>query len=323
MKALTILRLRDMEEVDSVPEGYAAALGVFDGVHRGHAEVVSAAKRLGGGQALVWTIRSGGDPLKGGGLLTDEKTKLRLLRDAGVGYAALSDFDAVRGLSGDEFFREMLLGTLRVSAVVCGRDFRFGRGAVSDASELEAMCNESGIGFEAVGDVRCGGASISSTRIRKLLKAGNVEEADVLLGRPFSISGEVVSGKRLGRTLGFPTANILPSPYLVLPARGVYATLVSFAFSDVSLSGGSIVLPGVTNVGICPTVETSGSGSAICETHIIGSSENLYGTVIEVSFLRRLRDEIKFPSIDDLKAQIKADSENAASIARQYLKCER
>lgn len=291
----------------------SVALGFFDGFHLGHAGVISSARAL-GGLACAWTIRSDdGAFSKGEGRVTDDATKLRLLRDAGAEYVAVSDFESVRDMTGSEFFYKVLIGAMDASAIVCGADFRFGRNALAGVSDLKRLCRAEDLEFKAVGDVTVDGERVSSTRIRSLISSGNVSDAAKLLGRPYSICASVVRGKALGRTIGYPTINQKFPAFVLTPARGVYASVVKFTDKD----GVNRVLPGASNVGVCPTV--SDDGAAVCETHIIGYSGDLYGVEAEVMLLLRLRGEKKFSGIEELTAQISADSEKSKEIALNYL----
>lgn len=331
---MNLISLSD-EAAHAEYRGGVAALGFFDGVHLGHGDIIMRAaveakkRRVPCG---VWTISYGSSAYKGGrsAYLTSEEDRRKFLHDAGADFAAVSDFESVRDMDGESFVREILSDRLRLSAVVCGSNFRFGKGAAWDAAALKRICLENGIACEiaksVIGDFR----EISSSRIRALVACGDMHGARRLLGRPFSYCLPVVHGKMLGRTLGFPTANQIIPMESAVPPPGVYAASVSF-----TENGSLITLPGAVNIGICPTVDTAalqkagiptertllpgaaGEGKMICETYIDGYSGDLYGKKIRVEFLSRIRGEVKFSDTDALISQIKHDAESSRNIFKK------
>ena len=232
------------------------------------------------------------------------------------------DFPEVRGLAGEEFVRLVLKEALRVSCVVCGKNFRFGKGASVDSDGLRTLCDNVGIDTVVVPHVTdvCGD-TVSSTKIRRLITDGDVEAADLMLGRPYSFTSTVLEGKRLGRTIGFPNINQVPKQGRLLPKNGVYAVCVEFFDGGVRRS-----YAGAANVGVCPTVASDVSEDVlaregvacaerrVCETYIAGFDGELYGREVTVRFLRRLRGEKAFSGIDELKEQISRDAVAAAQI---------
>ena len=325
---MTILSLNDFSVKPSLPAGCICALGFFDGVHIGHRAITDTAVHESekcGTCPVVWMISRSDDTFKGNpSLLSTEEEKLRLLADAGIRYAVLSPFEDIRNMSGEAFVREVLCDTLALSGVVCGFNFRFGKGAASGTDELDLYCKDCGISCRIVPPVTSDGISVSSSRIRRLITDGNVAEAAHLLGRPYSFTLPVVHGKMLGRTLGFPTVNQLIPPMWACPARGVYAAAVTITEGD-KVS----VYPGAANIGVCPTVTDEilteagltkrAPGAAdtdhpVCETYISGFSGDLYGKNIKISFLERIRGEVKFCDTDKLSEQIRHDAECAELI---------
>ena len=318
---MKIYHLPDMTDRDMLPSGCVAVLGFFDGVHAGHRELFRRAAVVAAGRKIVaWTF-SGGSR---GRLLTDDKTRFRLLGEAGADYVTAEDFDALRSLSGEEFVRDVLVRRLGVSHAVCGRSFRFGKDASSDAEDLVRFCADYGVGCTVVPSVTVGGEAISSSRVRRLVESGDVKEAARLLGREHFYCLPVVRGKMLGRELGFPTLNQIIPKNLVSPAPGVYVCRASFE------EGGEVRdMAGVCNMGSCPTVdekeleefrracpdyvlpEGATLFADVLETHVIGEAPDLYGKTVRVSLYERLRGEMKFDSIEELARAVAEDSRRA------------
>jgi riboflavin kinase / FMN adenylyltransferase len=226
-------------------------------------------------------------------------TTLELRREALLRYGAdevrVIRFDEeLSRMSPEEFVREVLVGEIGAEAVVVGENFRFGYRAAGGVDELGHLMRFFGGEAYAVA-VRSEAGEISSTRIRELIMRGEVGEAATLLGRPYVLRGEVVVGDRRGSSIGYPTANVVPDADVVVPARGVYA-----GFVDV----GKAVHPACTNVGVAPTFRR---GESRIEAHIIGYGGDLYGRVVDVSFVRRIRAERRFSGMEELKEQIARD----------------
>ncbi len=292
------------------PEGGAAvAVGVFDGVHRGHQAVLAGlrarAAELGGLPATVLTFDRHPlevvAPERAPRLLTAPERKLELLGELGIDTVAVLTFDErARGLTPEEFAADVLVGGVGASLVVVGADFRFGKDRSGDVEELRDL--GLGLGYyveevELLGD----GAPVSSTRIRAAVAAGDLEAAARDLGRPFEVAGEVVEGDRRGAQIGFPTANLDVAPGLLIPGRGVYA-----AWADV----GGRTRPAVVNVGIRPTF---GGEREVVEAHLLDFDGDLYGSAVRLRFVARLRDERRFDGMEELSAQIARDVEAGRS----------
>lgn len=288
----------------------AMAIGFFDGVHRGHAEVirqaVASAREQGFAPAVLTFSPHPRTVLGKDGyhtVLTPLEDKLALFAELGVELAYVVAFDhGFAEVSADNFVRRLLL-PLGVRSAVVGFDFRFGHRGQGDAEALRSL-SDGAISVRVVEPVFDGDAKISSTRIRACLASGDCEAAAVLLGRPYAISGEIVHGDARGRLLGFPTANMLPAVPYVIPRHGVYAVTVGGA------DEGTRELGGVINVGVRPTFDAPG-GAPRLETNLFDFQGDLYGRTLTVRFHRFLRPETKFASFDELKTQIGKDAERA------------
>ncbi|MGH3085765.1 MAG: bifunctional riboflavin kinase/FAD synthetase, partial [Rubrobacteraceae bacterium] len=293
------------------PGGYGVvALGNFDGAHLGHQAVLRRAMEEGeerGMRVIAATFdphpRSVLKPGEAPGLLTTVEARRGLLLEFGVDEVAVIPFDReLSKKSPEEFVEEVLVGKLHANVVVVGENFRFGHKAAGDVEALRSIMRS--LGGEAVGvSVRESDGDISSTRIRELLGEGLVEEASKLLGRPYSLRGEVALGDKRGRTIGFPTANVEPAREVVVPAGGVYA---GFARIDGKRWAAC------ANIGIAPTF---GERESRIEAHVIDFDEDIYGKVIEVEFMRRIRGEKRFSGVEELVEQIERDVEEARRIA--------
>lgn len=284
-------------EVADVPKGpKVVAVGSFDGVHLGHQyllrQALSEAKTL-KEPLLVYTF----DPptkvfTRGEGFLMDLQEKVEALRGVGVELILAVPFNEEFARRPPEDFLEDLRA-LQASRIYVGEDFRFGRGRAGGPEALERVAPT-----RVVPLLSLGGEAVKSSRIRALLKEGKVEEARHLLGRPYGAYGVVVEGDRMGRRLGFPTANLAVHPLKVLPP-GVFAVEAEGAFGRYK---------GVANVGTRPTL---GGEERRLEVHLLGFAGELYGEEVRVRFLKRLREERRFPSLEALKAQIAQDVEAA------------
>jgi len=291
----------------------AVALGFFDGLHIGHAAVVSRtlSYQQEGLCPCVFTFTMyGGHPAakSSANALTTERQKEQLLESWGVRLVLCPDFSEFHAMEPEAFVDEVLVRRLNANAACCGEDFRFGKKAAGDVGQLAALCQARGIRLDVVPPVTFEGERVSSTRIRSLLGEGRVADANRMLGRAFGYDFTVVRGKQLGRKLDSPTINQrLPDGFVPL-RHGVYAS-VSFA--------GGAWHPSVTNIGLRPTVEDTTAVNS--ETYICGFSGDLYGARVEVRLLAFLRPEQRFPSVEALRARIHADAEASVPIAEEYL----
>ncbi|MFV0497997.1 MAG: riboflavin biosynthesis protein RibF [Candidatus Fimivivens sp.] len=288
----------------------AVAVGFFDGVHRGHQAVIQAAhahKHRGLDTCVFsFSIQSAGPEKKrGAGLLQTLSLKSKSVEELGADWLLMPDFSQLRCLSPEQFALDVLMRGLNAKVVCCGYDYHFGKDACAGAKELAALLQPHGVAVEQVGAVLDDGLPVSSTRIREALTAGDIETANRLLSRPYTIDFPVSHGRRLGRELGFPTANQFISEAYVPLRFGVYATQV--------LIDGR-VHPAVTNVGIKPTV---GSDSIVAESHVLDWSGDLYNKPLETQFLSFLRPEQKFESLGALQAAIRKDADRARTLANK------
>lgn len=274
------------------------ALGFFDGVHIAHGallrRVAEEAAELGAIPAALTFDRvpKHGDNVP---LLNTPGERRWLMENLyGIREVEMIHFDrTVMEMPWQQFVTDVLVGQFHAVHVVAGHDYHFGHKGQGNPDKLRALCGELGIGCDIIGRVELDGVTVSSTYIRHLIQQGEMEEACRYLGHPHLMSGEVVHGKGLGRTLGTPTANIIVPEGVLLPAFGVYATRVS-------TESGSYLA--VTNVGIRPTVE---DGSAVTiEPWILDFSGDLYGRHVRVEFYKKLRGEQKFSSLEELRAEI-------------------
>lgn len=297
-----------MDIKDFSGTGTAVALGMFDGVHAGHKAVFERAESFENSstEAAAFTFDSESLGVKHGRsyrYIVPNRVKLDMIRKAGIRNICCADFEELKDYEAEDFVRIVLAGRMNAVRVVCGPDFRFGKGAAGDAAALKKYGQKYGFEVSLVEPVVKDGSVVSSSRIRELLLAGNIKEANSLLGYSYKIIQSVSDGNHIGRTIDFPTINQSFEEGQLIPAYGVYA-------SEVCIDGRRY--SAVTNVGVKPTVEKN--CRPLAETHIIGYSGDLYGQVIEVSFSEYIRGERKFESLDALKAQIKKDTETAKAL---------
>jgi riboflavin kinase/FMN adenylyltransferase len=303
-------RLEDLRPGDLPP--CAVALGVFDGVHRGHqallAEAGKAAKETGAVPAVLTfdphpTVAFA--PARVPPMLGTLDERIALLKHHGAEIVTVAHFDkALAAQTPDEFAQRILAETLQTRAVIVGDDFRFGRDRSGDVMTLRGAGDRLGFTVHSVPPVVVDGIPARSTEIRQRAAAGQVEAAARLLGRPYSLSGEVVRGRQLGRTLGYPTANLASSPGILIPGAGVYACRVQVADGTVHRAAVSVG----TNVTISPDAPRT------VEAFLMdGFSGDLYGQRIVIEFLHYLRPMLKFEGLEALVAQMAKDVDAAAS----------
>jgi riboflavin kinase/FMN adenylyltransferase len=283
------------------------ALGNFDGVHRGHRKILDRVQRVANERAATSVVMTFDPhpprivrPDKAPALLMTKAQKLEAIADAGVQGAAIVRFtQELSHWDPETFVRTVLVDWLQVAEVWVGANFLFGHDRAGNFSLLRVLGARYGFKAEKIDPVRYKDFVVSSTRIRRLVAEGRVDEAGALLGHQYVLDGTVVRGDQRGRTIGFPTANLCTENEL-MPPHGVYATTTRI---------GEIVHPSVTNVGTRPTVDNS--GRTTIETHIFDLDRDLYGLTVRVGFVQRLRDERAFESLELLRAQIDADCRRA------------
>lgn len=284
----------------------AVAIGVFDGVHRGHQAVL---RRLAGDGLTPAVVTFDPHPLAviapqhAPPMLTSLERRLELFAAAGVAVVGVVAFDErVRAMSPEEFCSKVLVAGMAARRVLVGADFHFGKDRAGTAQGLSVIGEA--LGFDVtvvplVGDHE----GISSSAIRRALAAGEVADAAAWLGRPFRVMGTVIEGERRGTTIGFPTANLDVAAGLAVPGRGVYAVVAHLAGE---------AFPAVANIGVRPTF--GGDEQETVEVHLLDYSADLYGVEMGVDFLARIRDEMAFPGVDELVAQIAVDVATARRI---------
>jgi len=305
---MELLRLPWMIHPPEAYIGGAVTVGNFDGVHRGHRELILAAERQAehlGGPTVAVTF----DPPPTHLLypntvkppLTTLVQRAELLGEAGADFVVVLQADAgLASLSPIAFFEDVLRGLFQAKAVVEGYNFRFGRNRAGDGEQLRSLCDAAGVTFEEVSPLMIAGEAVSSSRVRAALLACDVVAATLHLGRRYSLQGTVVTGAQRGRTLGFPTANLADVP-TVLPGNGVYA--VTAMVDDRTYAAAA-------NIGPNPTF---GDDSRKIEVHLIDFSGDLYGRNLKIEFVQRMRETKPFSGIATLKAQLQLDI--AAAIA--------
>jgi len=286
------------------------ALGNFDGLHRGHVKIIERIQRGAGergGMSVVLTFDPHPPrivrPDKAPPLLMTKAQKIEALGRAGVqGVAVVRFTREMSQWEPEKFVRNVLVEWLRVAEVWVGADFLFGRDRTGNFTVLRALGAQYGFRVEKIDPIRYKDFVVSSTRIRRLLAEGRVDESAALLGHHYAIEGTVVEGNKRGREIGFPTANLATDNELV-PPNGVYATAITIDGQ---------VLPSVTNIGQRPTF--GDSLATTIEAHVMGQSMDLYGRTVRLAFVQRLRDERKFPDLEALQEQISADVRRAARL---------
>jgi riboflavin kinase/FMN adenylyltransferase len=297
--------IQDTDQFSHLQQSCVATIGKFDGVHLGHQLILDQLKRKAeqfNQPSLVILIEPHPEeffaptPDACPARLTGLREKLELLESFGIDYVFQLTFDkALSELSAERYIQEILVDGLGILCFIVGNDFRFGYQRQGDFAMLQAKGREFGFEVVETAAYEYNGVRISSTVIREQLEKADFALVEQLLGRPYSIKGEVVRGRQLGTDLGYPTCNINPQRRKI-PLHGVYA-------SEVRL--GDRFRPAAVNIGYRPTVTET--GDALLEAHILDFDENLYGKTIEVIFREKIRDEVKFADLDALKRQIGAD----------------
>jgi riboflavin kinase/FMN adenylyltransferase len=298
--------LRDGDAVPAALRGAFAAIGNFDGVHRGHRAAIDLARARAAKQgrpALALTFephpRTFFKPEEPVFRLSPEPLKLRLFADAGLDGAVVMAFNAgLAKRSAEEFVSGFLVQRLGLGGVVVGEDFRFGKGRTGSPDLLRAMGGQAGFTVDAIPQVMSGGRPVSSGAVRMALAAGNIKDATALLGHSWFVEGEVVRGAARGRELGFPTANIALDPAAIL-LHGIYAVR---AHAD------GRAHDAVASFGRRPQFD---NGAPLLEVMLFGFSGDLYGRTLAVEFVDFIRPEAKFDSVDALKAQMAEDVQAA------------
>ncbi len=282
-------------------------VGTFDGVHLGHQKIIASLVAEARKKDLAATLltfdphpRKVVQPDAPMALIQTIEERAQTLETLGLDYVVVHPFTrAFAQLSAEEYVKEILVDTLNVAHIIVGHNHRFGKNRGADFADLERFGVQYGFDVTQISAKLIDDVSVSSTKIRRALLMGDLNKAHQLLGRPFQLMGKVVLGNQKGRTMGFPTANLVPNnPEKIIPKNGVYAVVVS-------IHGAKHL--GMMNIGTNPTV--NGQNTSI-EVHVINWDGDLYGQTIDVSLIDRLRDETKFDSLDKLKAQLEKDKES-------------
>lgn len=281
----------------------AVTLGNFDGFHRGHQELINITKKCAKDKnldSIVFTFSP--HPMflfnnkEHSALIMSQNEKAMSIKhfdiDVYIEYPFTKEFAK---LSPEEFIEDIIFSKLKCEVLVVGENYKFGHKHSGNTKLLQKLCDEKGIELILVPPVLYEKHRVSSTRIRTCLLEKDIEKANLLMDRPYFVTGEVIHGKKLGRTLGFPTLNILADLNKIYPPNGVYATITSVCGKHYY---------GVTNVGYNPTVKGK---VKLVETYLFNFNESIYGEFVKIYFYRWIRDENKFANLDELKNQLESD----------------
>lgn len=305
-----LVRLITNPTDESLPPRSVMAFGIFDGVHRGHQILIRHLNQLAkerASESLLITfwphprlfLQKAPADFQ---LLSSLEEKLRLLENAGTQNLMVIPFTKqFASLTADQFIQNILVHQIKPQLILAGEDVRFGADASGNRALLSAAGQHHGWELHLLNSQMLGNERISSSRIRKSLLAGDLDSANYLLGYPYQIEGKVGPGKQIGRSIGFPTANIdCCLEHKLVPADGVYAVQTTL---------GDQTLPGMLNIGVRPTLP--GQSSRTIEVHLFDVDQDLYGETLRISFIKRLRDEMKFSGLEALRQQLEQDRLNA------------
>ena len=295
-----------IDEIKDI-QASVVALGNFDGVHKGHQELirraVNSAKEKGLKSAVFTFANHPKNVLAGKPVIKNilyPEDKIDIIEKLGVDYLFSIEFtEEMMHMSTETFIHKILLDAFKMKEAYCGFNYHFGYKAQGNTQILQDAGKALGFGIEILDPFKIDGHLVSSTFIRNLISEGRVDECEKYMGRNYIVGGQVVVGNRIGRTIGFPTSNILIDDAMVTPAHGVYVTLCNYNGTQYQ---------GITNVGIRPTI---GDEKKSIETYIFNFSKDIYGKDIKVEFLKKLRSEAKFDSYEALSAQIEKDCRDA------------
>ena len=301
-------------EVRNIPNA-VVTIGTFDGVHLGHQAIFNKMKSLAqtvGGQTVVVTfsphprqvLNIDSSNLR---FITTPEDKLRKFEEFGIDNVLIINFTREFSRTPSEtFIKDYLIDNLKPAYIVVGYDHHFGKNRMGDFDLLTDLKKKYNFKVERIAAQDVEHIAISSTKIRNALAVGNVKSANRLLGYAYSVTGEVVRGNEIGRTIGFPTANLdLPREYMMFNRGGVYACLVDY---------NGQTYKAMANIGHRPTIGDRAEGDMLIEVNLFGFDSDLYGQQIRVHFIDRIRDEIKFEGLPELKAQLEIDREKAKEI---------
>lgn len=310
---MRIFNLASIEQSDaeeksalSVLNGTIFLLGYFDGVHLGHRVLIDEAKKLADGKRpiVIRTFDSLPKSSAEAGVLTTNEEKCEIFASLGVDAVIFDSFDALKSLSGEEFFSRHIAAHSPY-AIICGFNFRFGHFASCSSSDLAHFAEKNGIKSKTVDEFSLENQTVSSTAIRGMISSGDIIGANKFLGHAYSITSTVIHGRELGRTIGHPTINQRFPDKKVVPPHGVYSCTAEF-----TINGEKQLRGGVCNIGSRPTVNDNKSDVTI-ETNIFDFTGSLYGSDVKISFAEFIRPEKKFTSVEELSHQIETDEKNA------------
>jgi len=309
--------MKCIENIDDIKlNTTVVTVGKFDGLHKGHGKLIDMLKEKSEGKDVV-VLTFAAKPIdvinnsKSKTIVT-EKEKRLLCELKGVDYyISLPLTKEFLDLSPEAFIRDVLIDKLDMNMIVCGPDFTFGKFGAGDTKLLQKMGRYYGYEVIVVEKEKYKDKDIGSTGIRAVIAEGNIEMANEMLGHPYSVIGKVEEGKKLGRNLGFPTANIITEDTKLLPPNGVYRTILCVDGKEYNA---------ITNVGVNPTVETQTQIKV--ETHVLEEMDTIYKEIIEVKFYEYIRPEKKFDNVEQLKKQVAEDIEQVKkSIAQNHTLC--
>lgn len=300
---------------EMIKEKTAVAMGIFDGVHLGHRLILNTAKSFSekGMKFAVFTFRTASVEKKHGipyEYIYSEKQKNHILSRLGADFVFSPDIASLREMSAEQFAKEIISEKMNAKVVICGENFRFGKGALCGAKELTEFGEKYGFDVNVCKTLKKNGEIISSGKIKEYLRNGEISKANSFLGERYFMMSEIVTGNRLGRTINFPTINQLFEERQIIPKKGAYATAADVFGKECCA---------VTNIGVKPTVEKD--IKPLAETHIVDFSGNIYGETVKTEFIEFLREEKKFPSLDQLKLQIESDLKKAQDIYMSEKSC--
>ncbi|MBO5484490.1 MAG: bifunctional riboflavin kinase/FAD synthetase [Lachnospiraceae bacterium] len=286
----------------------AVSLGKFDGIHRGHRLLLKQILEQDQWSPTVFTFGAvQGNGIMPGQQIYSKKEQRMILEELGIKREIIFPFnEETRKITAEEFIQNILVEKIDAKLICVGEDFHFGKNRQGDVELLSRLADRYGYRLKVYPKLTCDGENISSTRIRWELSTGKLDKVNELLGAPYFICGEVVHGNALGRTIGMPTANIIPEQGKVLPVFGVYATTVEVDGKEYA---------GVTNIGLKPTV---GAENATVETILINFSGDLYGKEMVVRFHHFLRREKKFAGLEQLREQMEKDKQRAQELLQVF-----
>ena len=307
---------RNIIEARNIPNA-VVTIGTFDGVHLGHQAIFNKMKALAqsvGGQTVVVTfsphprqvLNIDSSNLR---FLTTPEEKLQKFEEFGIDNVVIINFTKEFSRTPSEvFIKDYIIDHLKPSYIVVGYDHHFGKNRMGDFDLLSDLKKKYGFKVERVAAQDVEHIAISSTKIRNALAQGNVKSANRLLGYPYSVTAEVVRGNEIGRTIGFPTANLeLPREYMLFNRGGVYACLVDY---------NGLTYKAMANIGHRPTIGDRAEGDMLIEVNLFDFDGDLYGKSITVRFIDRIRDEVKFEGLPELKAQLERDRERAKELLK-------